>query len=299
MTGNYRLVFAVTVLIGAVLVAIGLWAFWALWFPPPIPELTGTYLADDGGIYYVQRSGNTLWWAGMSLDKEPASADLQWHRGLSSTNVFRGNINSDNTVTGEWSNVPRGASLNGGTLSFRFSSSGRVTQFTRIAATGNFVATTWQKIDALDDLGWNGDIVTRFDQVHKNTDHETIHDNLKPYRDQTVVYGRLVTVHRAYTEDNEPESEIPHINYGPNFNPTIRSFQNFGQKGREFDDFDCSHSVGDDDADFDLRLKVDLNHRKGCWMVSSLNAESPLREFVTVPRGRRALISRIPLTLAV
>src|SRR5882757_4182951 len=160
MTGNYRLVFAVTVLIGAVLVAIGLWAFWALWFSPPIPELTGTYLADDGGIYYVQRLFNTLWWAGMSLDSE-LPADFQWHRGLNFTNVFRGTINGDNTVTGEWSDVPRGASLNGGTLSFRFSSSIGVIQFTRIAATGNFPATTWHKREALDDLGWNGDIKTR------------------------------------------------------------------------------------------------------------------------------------------
>jgi len=260
--GTSRSILLFAFMLVAGLVAIGLWAFRALQPPPPVPVLTGTYRADDGGIYYVQRSFNTLWWAGMSLDSE-LPADLQWHRGLNFTNVFRGTINSDNTVSGEWSDVTRGASLNGGTLSIRFSNSGGVTQFTRIAATGNFGATTWTKIDPLDDLVFDGvsrDIITRFDQVHKNVDDETLHDNnLKPYRDQTVVYGRLVTVHRAYTEDNEPESEIPHINYGPNFNPTIRSFQNFGQKGREFDDFDCSHSVGDDDADFDLRLKVDLN----------------------------------------
>ena len=209
--GISRSVLLFTLLLAAGLVAIGLWAFRVLLPPPPVSELTGTYHANDGGIYYVQRSSNTLWWAGMSLDKDPSSADFQWHRGLNFTNVFRGTINSDNTVTGEWSDVPRGASLNGGTLSFRFSNSGGVTQFTRIAATGNFAATTWQKRDALDDLGFNGDIRTRFDQVHRNTDHEKISDNLKPYRDQTVLYGRLVTVHRDYTGDNEPESEIPHI----------------------------------------------------------------------------------------
>ena len=49
--------------------------------------------------------------------------------------------------------------------------------------------------------GVSRDIITRFDQVHKNIDGETIHDNnLKPYRDQTVVYGRLVTVHLDYTQ---------------------------------------------------------------------------------------------------
>jgi hypothetical protein len=32
------------------------------------PDLSGTYSADDGGIYFLQQDGNTLWWAGFSLD---------------------------------------------------------------------------------------------------------------------------------------------------------------------------------------------------------------------------------------
>ena len=223
--------------------------------------LTGTYMADDRGVYYMEQSGSTLWWAGMSLDTE-LPADLQWHRGLNFTNVFRGTINNDNTIVGEWSDLSRGATLNGGMLTVKIDSSGGVTKLTKLTATGGFGATTWTKTDPLDDLQFDGatrDIITRFDQVHKNVDGETIHDNLKPYRDQTVLYGRLTNTHRDYTGDNEPESEIPHINYGPNSNPKIGNFQNFGQKGREFDDFACSHSVDDDDADFDLRLKVDLD----------------------------------------
>jgi hypothetical protein len=261
MTRNNRLVFAVSVLIGAVLVAIGLWAFWALWFRPRIPELTGTYLADDGGIYYVQRSSKTLWWAGMSLDSE-LPADLQWHRGLNFTNVFRGTINSDNTVIGEWADVTRGASLNGGMLTIRFGSSGGVTQLTRIAATGNFGATMWRKTDALDDTKFSGtatDIISRFDQVRKN-DGQAIHDNnLKPYRDQTVLYGRLVNTHLDYLKDNVVEPEIPHVNFGPPFPPFLPSFvRNFGKQDREFDSFACFHA-DDGDADFDMRLKVDLD----------------------------------------
>jgi hypothetical protein len=223
--------------------------------------LTGTYVADDGGVYYMEQSGSTLWWAGMSLDTE-LPADLQWHRGLNFTNVFRGTINSDNTIVGEWSDLSRGATLNGGALTVKIDSSGGVTKLTKLTATGGFGATTWTKTDPLDDLQFDGatrDIITRFDQVHKNVDGETIHDNLKPYRDQTVLYGRLVNTHLDYTGDNNPESEIPHINYGPSSDPAIPHYQNFGQKGREFDDFDCSHSVDDDDADFDLRLKVDVN----------------------------------------
>jgi hypothetical protein len=258
-TGASRSILLFAFMLVAGLVAIGLWAFRVILPPPPVSELTGTYYTDHGdGIYYVQRSSNTLWWVGMSLDKDPPSADFQWHRGLDYTNVFRGTINSDNTVTGEWSEVPRGATLNGGTLSFRFSTSGGVTQFTKIAATGNFPATTWQKREALDDLA-NGDISTRFDQVHKN-DGGGLHDNnLKPYRDQTVLYGRLITSHVDYTSFHNPvDPQIPHINYGPDFDPKIPSFLNFGQQDREYDDFVCFHA-SDGDGDFDLRLKVDLN----------------------------------------
>jgi hypothetical protein len=85
--GISRSVLLFALLLAAGLVAIGLWAFRVLLPPPPASELTGTYHADDGGIYYVQRSSNILWWVGMSLDNEPSSADFQWHRGLDSTNV--------------------------------------------------------------------------------------------------------------------------------------------------------------------------------------------------------------------
>ena len=268
--GTRRTILSLGFLLVAGLVAIGFWAFRAS-LPPPPPVLTGTYHGDDGSIYYVQRSSNTLWWLGMSLDKDPPSAELQWHRGLDYTNVFRGTINNDNTVTGEWCEVPRGASLDGGTLTIRFSGAGDVAQFTRIAATGNFKTTTWHKTDPLSDLKFNGttiDIISRFDQVHKNTG-ETISDNLKPYRDQTVLYGRLITSHLDYTNDNCLEFEIPHVNYGPDFSPVIFQgnfgqcgkpsphFLNFGGRGREYDDFVCFHA-SDGDADFDMRLKVNL-----------------------------------------
>src|ERR1041385_6296463 len=158
----------------------------------------------------------------------------------------------------------RGASrrnLSGGSLTIRFSESGGVTQFTRISSSGGFRAATGRKTDSLDDLQFDGgimDIVSRFDQVHKNVNDETIHDNLKPYRDQTVLYGRLITSHLDYTQDNKLDPQIPHIHYGPEFDPGIPNFLNFGQQDREYNDFICFHA-SNGDADFDLRLKVDLN----------------------------------------
>src|SRR5213594_3436214 len=169
-------------------------------------NLTGTYIADDGGVYYVQQSGSTLWWAGLSLDRQ-LPLERVWHRGLDFTNVFRGTINSDNTIVGEWSDVSRGPTLNSGTLTVKIGSSGGVTRLTKLTATGGFGATTWTQTDPLDDTKFNGttlDIISRFEAVHKN-DESTIHDNLKPYRDATVLYGHLVTRHLDYLDDNKVE----------------------------------------------------------------------------------------------
>src|SRR5206468_684867 len=106
-------------------------------------NLTGTYIADDGGVYYMQQSGSTLWWAGLSLGRE-LPADHVWHRGLHFTNVFRGTINSGNTIVGEWSDVTRGLTLNSGALTVKIGSSGGVTKLTKLTATG------WLRSDYLD-----------------------------------------------------------------------------------------------------------------------------------------------------
>ena len=221
-------------------------------------DLTGTYMADDGGIYYVQQSGNVLWWAGLSLDHE-LPPDLQWHRGLNFTNVFRGTVNSDNTVAGEWSDVSRGSTLNYGTLKVAIGNAGGVIQFTKVSSTGGFGATTWTRTNPLDDTKVNGvtsDIYSKFESVHKNGGETLLHD-LKPYRDATVFYGQLITsgldTHvqqgtGAYYET--VTHEFPLVNY-----------PDWGHADREWDAFACGN-LGDDgtkDGDFDLRVKIDLN----------------------------------------
>src|SRR5437660_9923352 len=92
-----RFLFGLRAGTAAALLMTGLiFAFRALLYAQSL-NLTGTYMADDGGIYYVQQSGSTLWWAGMSLDSD-LSADLQWQRGLKFTNVLLGDIKSDKTM---------------------------------------------------------------------------------------------------------------------------------------------------------------------------------------------------------
>jgi hypothetical protein len=237
-------------------------------------NLTGTYMADDGGIYYLQQSGSTLWWAGLSLDRQ-LPADFVWHRGLYFTNVFRGVINSDNTVIGEWSDLSRGVTLNSGTLTVKIDSSGGVTKLAKVTATGGFGATTWTRTDPLDDTKSNGstqDIISRFDAVHKN-DGSTIHDNLKPYRDATVFYGHVVAPHLEYTDDNpyDVEDEEPHVNYGADFSPPVPNgvpnddcpgtYLDFGHGDRDFTTFACSNPDGKgcQDGDLDIRMKIDLD----------------------------------------
>ena len=64
-----------------------------------LPDLTGTYSGDDGGLYYMQQSGSRLWWAGLSIDPKKA-LETQWHRGLDFTHVFSGTIFCDGHIDG-------------------------------------------------------------------------------------------------------------------------------------------------------------------------------------------------------
>ena len=75
-------------------------------------DLTGTYSADDGGIYFIRQLGDgSVTWAGLHQDG--------FHNGLVFTNVFQGQLEPDGlTVTGDWLDVPRGGSANSGTLTF-------------------------------------------------------------------------------------------------------------------------------------------------------------------------------------
>ena len=254
-----KLRFAVRACATTALLVIGLtFAFRALLYAQSL-NLTGTYMADDGGVYYVQQSGNTVWWAGMSLDSE-LPPDAQWHRGLTFTNVFRGTINNDGTVVGDWCDVTRGSDLKNGTLTVKISGSSGSFQFSKITQTGGFGASSWTQTAPLDDTKVNGvtrDIFSRFDAVHKNDDTTLLNPNLKPYRDATVFYARVINSHLEYLSGNPVESEVPHVNYGPEFSPQIPSFRDFGHRDREFHSFVSNNADGD--GDFDMRLKVDLN----------------------------------------
>jgi hypothetical protein len=39
-------------------------------------NLTGTWIANDGGTYYIRQTGNELWWAGFSVETPAGIGDL-------------------------------------------------------------------------------------------------------------------------------------------------------------------------------------------------------------------------------
>jgi len=70
-----------------------------------LPDLTGTFYADNNDVYYLQQVGSEVWWVGESVDQDanPSGGFLGpnhvWSRGLASTSIFRGTI-SGSTLTG-------------------------------------------------------------------------------------------------------------------------------------------------------------------------------------------------------
>lgn len=162
----------------------------------PAFDLTGTWTADDGGIYYLRQLGNTLWWAGLSTDSLQGVNDFQ--RGVRFTNVFRGTIEG-NTIKGTWVDVPRGRSEKSGTLTLSIASIGFPVGIVlqRQAETGGFAGKTLSIVvprnpPPCDSIGAaSSDIRCKFNRVKKN-DGGSLYDNLKPQKDNTVIFGRLI-----------------------------------------------------------------------------------------------------------
>ena len=125
-------------------------------------DLTGIWGADDGGLYYVHQDGLAVWWAGFSND-------YGLENGLSFCNVFSGVLKS-NEVSGQWADVPRGATMSFGTLSLmaEFNADGSPAKMLGIDQTGGFSGTAWTFLCSTLP---NFDLPVQevFDKTHKNT----------------------------------------------------------------------------------------------------------------------------------
>jgi hypothetical protein len=93
-------------------------------------DLTGVWDCNDGGTYYIRQSGDTIWWFGESSD-QPGG----W------SNDAKGTVTED-TINLEWSDVPKGKTLNSGTLVLRIESNDRLTA---LQNTGGFGGSVWTR----------------------------------------------------------------------------------------------------------------------------------------------------------
>jgi hypothetical protein len=211
---------------------------------PPNSNLSGTWSADDGGIYYVRQLGNTIWWAGFSSESPQAVNDFQ--RGLSFTDVFRGTIEGT-TINGTWADVPRGHDSKSGTLTLNIVPFGFPlgNVLTKKNETGGFRGTTWhimppKNAPSCDHLNAaSPDTRCRFNSVTKNDGH-TLYDNLKPFKDNVVVFG---TISDPLTLDLSSNA------------------------GRSYEDFIRARD-SDKDGDITFRLRVDkanLDNQPHFW----------------------------------
>ncbi len=98
-------------------------------------DLTGTWQANDGGIYYLRQTGEELHWYGEQNATEP-----RW------ANVFHGRIRGER-INGDWLDVPKGKTLGSGKLSLTLSNNGQVLERSR--ETGGFGGSRWTRVGAL------------------------------------------------------------------------------------------------------------------------------------------------------
>jgi hypothetical protein len=108
-------------------------------FDPKKFDLTGAWLGDDDGIYYLRQVGSVVWWNGMS---ERAGSPARLGRDFN--NVARGEV-KDLSIAVEWADVPRGDILGGGTMNLKVGDdgSGHI-QIVKVSETGSgFGNTLW------------------------------------------------------------------------------------------------------------------------------------------------------------
>ena len=101
-------------------------------FDPANMDLTGPWLANDDGIYYLRQIEDALWWSGMSGQAgPPETLGREWN------NVAFGRIQDDLTIELLWADLPRGQILGNGTLVWEIVDDGTGnTKLTKLSETG-------------------------------------------------------------------------------------------------------------------------------------------------------------------
>ena len=113
-------------------------------------DLTGKWIGNDGGKYYIRQIDKTVWWFGFNT--------LSIGEGFS--NVFHGirsgNGSGDPTIFGQWQDVPLGGTKGSGSFDIQIDPTG--TKLTKFNSNGDFFgASEWTKSDPCSRIS-SGDI---------------------------------------------------------------------------------------------------------------------------------------------
>jgi hypothetical protein len=98
----------------------------------PEPDHSGIWLADDDGWYFIRQFDAVLWGVGVSCG--------ELCPGRRFCNVYHASVTGP-AITGDWSDVPRGATSGRGSLTLRFAEGAPQ----KVSDTGGFSASTWRR----------------------------------------------------------------------------------------------------------------------------------------------------------
>ena len=123
-------------------------------------DLTGKWIGNDGGKYYIRQIDKTVWWFGFNT--------LSIGEGFS--NVFHGirsgNGSGDPTIFGQWQDVPLGGTKGSGSFDIQIDPTG--TKLTKFNSNGDFFgASEWTKSDPCSRIS-SGDITGPSGEVLKH-----------------------------------------------------------------------------------------------------------------------------------
>ena len=107
-------------------------------------DLSGEWSGNDGGLYFIKQIGTCVWWSGLSN-----FVDQGQYPGQEWIMTFRGNMNDDGVITGDFVDV-KSSNPGSGTMTIEARidtvNGHGVIQLYRTAATGHEVGVTfWQR----------------------------------------------------------------------------------------------------------------------------------------------------------
>jgi hypothetical protein len=207
-------------------------------------DLTGLWSCDDGGTYVVRQIGATVWWLGLSKDNAnfPGldAGDGVFYPGLRFCNVFNGQM-IQQSVSGQWSDVPRGATSNQGDMFLFYIDAADPGEQQLLkdqnATTGGFGGSTWKRFLTPPAVRSAGEL---FKNTYKNVqpaigNQENLSDNLQLIKDSASVFGIV-------KQWGTPEQRQNSVSAGYS-----------ASRGRDYHSFICG---GDGDGDGDVTFFI-------------------------------------------